>query len=146
VELRGRGSLDAAGKAAEHEPGGGLIGCGRAAAEVAAAVKQLALRQSAQLVAEPIGRSHDHGAELRESFTSELRRATSNSRSAAQPAVSGSARGPSRAASKKAGKTGAVAAGICKRRSRSSDLARRVRWCRSEQGKPRRQDGNESRR
>jgi hypothetical protein len=35
---------------------------------------------------------------------------------------------------------------ICKHPTRSSDLARRVRWCRSDAGKPRRQDGNESRR
>ena len=80
--------LDAAGEAAQHEPHSELVGCGRAAAETAAAVEQPAEWQTAQLVAEglcavTITLRRCTSASRRTSTA--LRRAISSSRSASQP-------------------------------------------------------------
>jgi hypothetical protein len=219
----------------------GTAGPGRSTA----ALEQPANRQSSKLLAEPVGRSHDHGAELAERFAADIDSAATSRRAigarprAARPRVAAqasrwraqparfwqrrgrrlchataapfAARGRSRArlaaAGQQAGKAGAVAAAaldrpgaparrvpvsdakqlaiaargrvrcrpgdqgtggrshncqrvfvtvridaehvvqlVCKHQTRSSDQARRVRWCRSDPGKPRRQDCDESRR
>jgi len=62
---------DAAGEAAQDEPGRELVGRS-ASAEATAAVEQPAERQRAQLVAEGLRRSDDDRAELCECFTADV--------------------------------------------------------------------------
>ncbi len=76
--------LDSVGEAAQDESGGDLVGCPRRAAETAAAVEQPSGWEATQLLAEPLGRSDDHRAQLGERFAPDVDGATTGDQQQSQ--------------------------------------------------------------
>jgi hypothetical protein len=66
------GGLDAAGKAAQHEPGRDLARVRVGAAKATATLEQPPRRKAAQLIAEPVGRGHHHAAQLHQRLPADV--------------------------------------------------------------------------